>query len=56
MKKYTHKNIRKLARISKHSYCVIIPKEFIRKLKWKERQKLVLNLKGKNVIIKDYKR
>jgi len=54
MKKYSHKNIRKLSRISKHSYCVVIPKKFIRKLKWKERQKLVLDLKGKQITIKDY--
>ena len=54
MKKYTHKNIRKLTRISKHSYGIIIPKDFIRELGWKERQKLVLNLRGKVISIKDY--
>lgn len=56
MKKYSHKNIRKLARISRHSYGVVIPKEFIRKLGWKERQKLVLDLRGKKVSIRDYEK
>jgi len=55
MEKFTHKNIRKLTRISHVSYYVNIPKRFIRKLGWRERQKLQLTLKGKKVVIEDAK-
>ncbi len=53
MKKHT----RKLARISSHSYCVIIPKDIIEKYGWRERQKLVVEDKGHGrVEIKDWRR
>ena len=54
MKKYSYKNIRKLTKVGEHSYSIVIPKEFIKKLKWKERQRLVLDLRGKKITIEDY--
>jgi len=36
MKKF----IRKLRRISTHSYSLVIPKEMVKKFKWQERQKI----------------
>lgn len=51
------KHSRKLTRTSKHSYCVVIPKEFIAKYKWKDKQKLVLEDKGRGKIeIRDWKK
>ncbi|MBL7130055.1 MAG: hypothetical protein ISS45_01400 [Candidatus Omnitrophica bacterium] len=47
--------IRKINRTAKRSYSVIIPMGFIKKLKWKERQKIVLILRGKKIIIEDWK-
>lgn len=38
------------------NYSVIIPVEFIRHLKWRERQKLDITLKGDTLIIKDWKK
>ena len=53
MKKY----IMKLRRVSTHSYAVTLPKELVRKFKWKERQKLELLFGGrkKEITIKDWK-
>ncbi|MBL7130364.1 MAG: AbrB/MazE/SpoVT family DNA-binding domain-containing protein [Candidatus Omnitrophica bacterium] len=47
--------IRKINRIAKRSYGVVIPMEFIKKLNWSERQKIVLSLRGKTITIKDWK-
>jgi antitoxin component of MazEF toxin-antitoxin module len=48
--------IRKINKTAKRSYGVVIPKEFIKKLNWKERQKLVLSLRGKTIRIKDWQK
>jgi len=55
-KKESEKNIRKLTRVGKTSLCVTIPVEMVKKLKWKERQKVVLNLKSATITIKDWKK
>lgn len=38
------------------SYVIVLPVEFIRHLKWKERQKLDITLDGEKIIIKDWKK
>jgi len=43
MKKY----IRKIRKISKHSYTLVLPKELMKKFKWKEKQKLEILYDGK---------
>ena len=53
MESYTNKNIRKLNKTGRASYSVILPKDFVKKLKWKERQKLKVSLRGKTITIKD---
>lgn len=45
------KETRKLTRTSKHSYSVTIPKEIVRKYKWREKQVLVVKDKGRGVIV-----
>ena len=55
-KKESEKNIRKLTRVGKTSLCVTIPVEMVKELKWRERQKVVLNLKGGKITIEDWKK
>ena len=55
-RKSTEKHIRKLTRVGKFSMSVTIPIEYIKELKWRERQKVVVNKKGKKLIIEDWKR
>ena len=53
MKKYT----RKLNRASSHSFVINIPKEVVKKYKWREKQKMSLVDWGRGKItIKDWKR
>jgi antitoxin component of MazEF toxin-antitoxin module len=53
-RKLDEENIRKLTRVGETSLAVTIPKEIVQKLKLRERQKVVVKLSGKNIIIKDY--
>jgi len=53
-RKLTDKNIRKILK-SGDSYAVTIPIEMMKELKWKEKQKVVVKMKGKSIIIKDWK-
>ena len=48
------KNIRKILK-SGDSYAVTIPIEMLNKLKWREKQKIVVKMKGKSIIIRDWK-
>jgi len=50
------KLIRKINKTAKRSYSVIIPMEFVKKLRWQERQKVELSLKGKTITVKDWRR
>ena len=40
----------------KKSYVLVLPVEFVRHLKWKERQKLNITLKDKKLIVEDWKK
>lgn len=57
MEKRTISNTRthKLTKVAGTSYGVTLPIEFIRHLKWRERQKLNITLKGNKLIIEDWK-
>jgi bifunctional DNA-binding transcriptional regulator/antitoxin component of YhaV-PrlF toxin-antitoxin module len=55
-RKREEKNIRSLTKVSGgSSYAVTIPIEYIRKLKWKNKQKLVVTLYHDRIIIRDWK-
>ncbi len=54
--KLINKNIRKITRVGRASFCVTIPVEIIKRLKWKERQKVIVNKVGKKIIIEDWKK
>jgi hypothetical protein len=56
MRKINKMEIRNLQK-SKGSYYVTLPIEIIRKLGWKERQKVVIrSIPGKRIEIKDWKK
>lgn len=50
MKKY----IRKVTRVGKRSLSVVIPANIVRKLKIRERQKLIVRRRGKKIVIEDW--
>ncbi len=51
------RNIRKITKLAGgSSYGITLPIEMVRKLKWRERQKVVVSLEGKKIIIKDWKK
>lgn len=49
------KYIRKVVKNGRNSYYINIPKEIIKELKIKERQKLVINKRGEGILITDWK-
>ena len=56
MRKLSQQNIRKLTKVAGGaSVALTLPIEYIRKLKWKEKQKVVVKLKGSKLIISDWK-
>ena len=55
-RKIEERNIRSLTKVaSGTSYSVTIPIEYIRKLKWREKQKLEVKLYQDHIIIRDWK-
>jgi len=56
-KKLVDKNIRKLLRMGRAggSVGLTLPIEIVKQLGWKERQKVVVKLKGKKITIQDWK-
>ena len=55
-RKIEESNIRSLTKVaSGSSYSVTIPIEYIRKLKWREKQKLEVKLYQDRIIIRDWK-
>lgn len=55
-RKLGDKNIRKLTKVGKKSIAVTIPIEFVRGLKWREKQKVVVKRSGKKIIIEDWQK
>jgi len=51
-----NRNTRKLYRNSGGTVLVSLPKEIISSLKWRDGQKVVVEKRGKEVIIKDWKK
>ena len=51
------KIIRKLTKVGQYSYSIVIPKYVIKKFKWRERQKLEIQIndRAKRIVIEDYK-
>jgi len=53
-RKLKDKNIRKLTKVGKFSYCITIPIEMVKKLDWQERQRIEVSLNGKKITIQDW--
>lgn len=54
--KLVNKNIRKLIKLAGKSIVVSLPIEYVTSLGWKEKQKVIVEKKGRHLIIKDWKR
>ena len=52
--KYKDRDIRKLTRVGKASFCVTLPVEYVGKLGWKEKQKVIAQKRGKGILITDW--
>jgi bifunctional DNA-binding transcriptional regulator/antitoxin component of YhaV-PrlF toxin-antitoxin module len=54
--KLEDRNVRKLGRVGRgQTMMVTLPIEFVRELKWREKQKVVITKRGDTLIIKDWK-
>ncbi len=56
VRKMGESNIRKLTRLGGKSLGLTLPIEVVRKLGWRERQKVVVKVSRRALIIKDWKR
>lgn len=54
-RKTSENNIRKLTRAGLTSLAVTIPVEYLNELKWRNGQRVVINKKGKKLVIEDWK-
>lgn len=51
-----NKNVRSVTKIGGKSYGITFPIDLIRKLGWRERQKVTVASKGKKLIVKDWEK
>ncbi len=51
-----NKNVRKITKVGGKSYAITIPIEMIRELKWKERQKVIVEKRDGKIIIRDWEK
>lgn len=49
-------NIRKIVKNGRNSYHINIPKEIMRELSWRERQKLTIRRVGKRIMVEDWEK
>ncbi len=53
-RKLEERNIRKITKVAGgSSFSVTLPIDMVRELKWKEKQKVVVSLRGKTISVKD---
>ncbi len=56
MRKIGQQNIRKITKVAGgKTFSVTLPIGYMRKLKWRERQKVVIKMLGERLIISDWK-
>lgn len=53
-RKAKESHIRNLTKLGGESLGLTIPIRFVRRLRWRERQKVVVKLRGKGLIVKDW--
>jgi len=49
------KEIRKIVKNGRGSYYINIPKEIMKELRWREKQKLTVRKSGDKVVVEDWK-
>ena len=49
-------DIRKIVKNGRGSYYINIPKELMKELRWRERQKVVVKKRGQGIVIKDWQK
>ncbi len=54
--KQSSNSIRKITKVGKYSYSITVPKEIIKKLGWRERQKVVVKINRGGLTVKDWKK
>jgi hypothetical protein len=47
------RNVRSLMRNKGGTYLLSLPIEFVKNLKWKEKQKLTITVKGKSIVVRN---
>ena len=56
-RKLSDRNIRKIIKTGKKgSFSITLPIEVVRELKWREKQKVVVNRRGKKIVIEDWQK
>ncbi len=55
-RKYSQRNTRKLIKLGKNSLALTLPVELVKKLKWKETQKVVVKKIRGGIQVKDWKK
>lgn len=55
-KKYSQRNTRKLIKLGKNSLALTLPVELVKKLKWRETQKVVVKKIHGGIQVKDWKK
>jgi len=55
-RKSSEKNIRKLIKLGNGSIAVTLPIEFVRELKWREKQNVVVKRINGGMVIRDWKK
>lgn len=55
VRKQSEQNIRKLTKLGNKSLAVTLPIEIVAKLGWREKQKVKVALKGRTILIRDWK-
>lgn len=52
----SERNVRSITRSSGGSYLVTLPIEYVKALKWREKQKVVVEYSAGRIVIKDWKK
>lgn len=50
------RNVRSLMRTKGGTYMITLPLEYVQEMKWREKQKLTVVMKGDTITIKDWKK
>jgi hypothetical protein len=56
MKEARFEDVRKIGKVGKYSYCVTIPREIVRALGWKARQRAVVGMVDDRIVIRDWEK